>query len=135
MKSLILQSGTNLSIQRLLCFRYVSALTGMVSIVLFMPCIFKEFSAKDIRNRQGGANNSDEGTAETLNIADAETTIKKVNLPSKTPLKGFEHFVEYFPSVHLSIFVLAPFLHIKLYCNKLSISQLKFNSMTYRTIS
>ena len=28
-------------------YRYVSALTGVASIVLFLPCIFKEFSTQE----------------------------------------------------------------------------------------
>ena len=43
----------------------------MISVVLFLPCIFKEFSAQDKGMNNG--NEAEDDTTETLNIADAET--------------------------------------------------------------
>ena len=66
-------------------YRYVSALTGMVSIVLFLPCIFKEFSTKNNKAKEG---NADEDTTETLNIAEAESITKKSDSRPKVNIKG-----------------------------------------------
>ena len=49
--------------------RYVSASTGLASVILFLPCVFKEFSTQGTGNSNGNAEND---TTETVNIAEAE---------------------------------------------------------------
>ena len=49
--------------------RYVSATTGLASIILFLPCVFKEFSTLDVDKSNG---NAKDDTAETLKMDEAE---------------------------------------------------------------
>ena len=49
--------------------RYVSASTGLASVILFLPCVFKEFSTQEAGKSNG---NAEDDTTETLNIAEAE---------------------------------------------------------------
>ena len=49
--------------------RYVSASTGLASVILFLPCVFKEFSTQGNGNSNG---NAEDDTTETVNIAEAE---------------------------------------------------------------
>ena len=49
--------------------RYVSASTGIASVVLFLPCVFKEFSTLENGKTNG---NAEDDTTETVNIAEAE---------------------------------------------------------------
>ena len=63
----------------------MSALTGLVSIVLFLPCIFKEFSTQ---NKTATDGNAEEDTTETLNIAEAEAINKSSNSRPPTSIKG-----------------------------------------------
>ena len=66
-------------------FRYVSALTGVVSVVLFLPCIFKEFSTLDKASPDG---NAGDDTTETLNIAEAEAITANGSSLPQTSIKG-----------------------------------------------
>ena len=50
--------------------RYVSATTGLASIILFLPCVFKEFSTLDVGKSNG---NAKDDTTETLKMDEAET--------------------------------------------------------------
>ena len=63
----------------------MSALTGLISVVLFLPCIFKEFSTQ---NRTATNGNAEEDTTETLNIAEAEAIHKNSSSRPPTKMKG-----------------------------------------------
>ena len=69
----------------LLFCRYVSALTGVVSVILFLPCIFKEFSTQ---NRSPKDEQAEDDTAETLNIAEVGTTDQNSNSQPPKNIKG-----------------------------------------------
>ena len=63
----------------------MSALTGVVSVVLFLPCVFKEFSTLDKVSPDG---NAGDDTTETLNIAEAEAMNANGSSLPKTSIKG-----------------------------------------------
>ena len=71
----------------------MSALTGMVSVVLVLPCVFKEFSTQGKVSHEG---NAKDDTTETLNIAEAEamnadiSSSPKINIKVWTPI--FYHY-------------------------------------------
>ena len=73
-------------------YRYVSALTGVASIVLFLPCIFKEFSTQE--KAVNGDGNARDETTETLNIAEAEVFKSNGNSSHIAIIKGM---LPYFP--------------------------------------
>ena len=63
----------------------MSALTGVVSVILFLPCVFKEFSAQDKISSDG---NAGDDTTETLNIAEAEAMNANGSSLPNTSIKG-----------------------------------------------
>ena len=65
--------------------RYVSASTGLASVILFLPCVFKEFSTQETGKSNG---NAEDDTTETLNIAEAEAMKGKDSAKPHIDKKG-----------------------------------------------
>ena len=65
--------------------RYVSASTGLASVILFLPCVFKEFSTQETGKSNG---NAEDDTTETLNIAEAEAMNGKDSAKPHIDKKG-----------------------------------------------
>ena len=89
-------------------YRYVSALTGVASIVLFLPCIFKEFSTQE--KAVNGDGNAGDETTETLNIAEAEAFKSNDNSSHEAIIKGM---LPYFP-FNLCMFLVFNFSGLKM---------------------
>ena len=82
----------------------MGALTGLVSIVLFLPCIFKEFSTQNKTITDG---NAEEDTTETLKIAEAEGINKNSNSRPETNMFDINIFDKLTETNWVVIFILA----------------------------